>query len=272
MAAAAEKKHTFAVCAYGESPYLKACVESLLPMREEGSGLILCTSSDCEFLRGIAAEYGIPYYVNPEGGGLGRDWNFALKTAAEETGAELVTIAHQDDVYRKDYLRELRKSVLRWGDASVFSTRCRNIDENGRRYIGRSERVKRILRLPLRLRCLNGTVFGKRLTLRFGNSIVCPSCTYDLSLTGRDLFRENFRFVADWDALLRISGMPGRFVCTEKELLSYRIHQGSATKANIENHNREKEEMFMFSRMWPRPVAVLLMMLYRTSYTAYDRK
>ena len=272
MAGMREKKHTFSVCAYGESPYLGELLRSLLPLREEGSGLILCTSTDNEYIRSLAGGFGIPVFVNPDGGGLGRDWNFALRTAAEQTGAELVTLAHQDDVYSPDYDRELKRALKRHEDISLFCTRYANIDENGRRFLGRSERVKRLLRLPLRFPFLNGTVFGKRLAIRFGNSVACPSCTYNLMFTGTEPFDERYRFVTDWDFLFRLASRPGRFYCAEKELLLYRIHQGAATKANMADHNREKEEELMFRKFWPAGFAKFLMHFYRLSYRAYDPK
>ena len=84
------------------------------------------------------------------------------------------------------------------------------------------------------------------------------------------VFRNDYSFVTDWDALIRLSDAPGRFVCIEKPLISYRIHQGAATKANILNHNREKEEEEMYRKLWPGFVSEFLMRFYKLSYRAYD--
>ena len=80
----------------------------------------------------------------------------------------------------------------------------------------------------------------------------------------------NYLFVIDWDTLLRLSERKGRFICEEKELLFYRVHDGAETKKNIKDHNREHEERMIFSKLWPRPVVALLMHFYKKAYKDYD--
>lgn len=274
-------RHTFAVCAYGESPYLEACLQSLKHQKKglHGAGkctdepakskIILCTSTPSAFLEAAAARHGIPLYVREGKSSLRDDWNFAVACAKEKTGAELVTIAHQDDIYHADYAAALLNAARRYPDLSVFCTRYRTIDGAGKLIYGKAEAVKRILRLPLRLRVLANRRFVKRLPLRFGNGIGCPSCSYRLQLCGLPLFRTDAQFVIDWDTLWRLSGQPGRFVCVERPLLDYRVHAGAATMKNIENHNREREETAMFRVMWPAPLVRVLMHFYKKAYTAY---
>lgn len=263
-------RHAFAVCAYQESPYLEECLRSLLSQSEE-SEILICTSTPNDFLRSIAEKYELPLYIREGQSSLAGDWNFAVEKAFTETGARLITVAHQDDRYRKDYTKALLHAHAFCPDMSLFCTRYRTIDGSGRVIKGRSEEVKRLLRLPLRLRGLADTGFIKRLVLRFGNSIGCPTCTYNLDVTGLPLFRNSYSFVTDWDTLWRLAGEPGRFVCIEKELVDYRIHDGAATKANIQNHNREKEETEMFRKIWPAFGAALLMHFYRKAYGAYEQ-
>ena len=57
------KDHTFAVCAYKESPYLRECVESLLKQTVK-TNIIMTTSTDNTYIRGISEEYGLPLFVN----------------------------------------------------------------------------------------------------------------------------------------------------------------------------------------------------------------
>ena len=261
--------HVFAICAYKESPYLEECVRSLEGQSIK-SNIIICTSTPCKYISEISDRYQIPLYIRSGESGLCEDWNFAVETAVIEMGAELVTVAHQDDVYGPDYVKALVNAYKFFPDMSVFCSACDNINAAGELIEGKAERIKRILRLPLRFRRVADSTFIKRLVLRFGNSIVCPSCTYNTSVAGVRIFREGYSFVTDWDALSRLSGLPGRFVCVERPLIRYRIHSGAATKANILNHNREKEEAEMFSRFWPGPVVKLIMLFYRRSYKAYD--
>ena len=266
-------RHVFAVCAYGESPYLEECLRSLRQQSVKSS-IVLCTSTPGAFLREIAQTYDIPLYIREGESSLLADWEFAAETAARETGARLVTIAHQDDRYHRDYTKALLHAARLYPDLSLFCTRYRTIDAEGAVTDGMAERVKRILRLPLRLHGIADRTFIKRLVLRFGNGIGCPTCTYNLDVTALPLFRQNDQFVIDWDTLWRMSGEPGRFVCVEKEMLDYRVHAGAATKRNMENHNREKEETEMFRRIWGdgitgRLMTLLLMHFYKRAYRAY---
>ena len=45
--------HTFAVCAYKESPYLESCIKSLISQTVK-SNIIVCTSTPCEFIENMA--------------------------------------------------------------------------------------------------------------------------------------------------------------------------------------------------------------------------
>lgn len=44
--------HTFAVCAYKESPYLESCIKSLVNQKVK-SNIIVCTSTPCEFIENM---------------------------------------------------------------------------------------------------------------------------------------------------------------------------------------------------------------------------
>ena len=82
-------RHSFVVPAYGRSPYLEACLESLAAQVRK-SPVIVTTPSPYPGLEALAARYGASLVVNPAGGGIGRDWNFALAQAT----TPWVTIAH----------------------------------------------------------------------------------------------------------------------------------------------------------------------------------
>ena len=261
-------KHCFAISAYGESPYLEECIRALQAQSVKPD-IILCTSTPNELIRGLAEKYAVPLFIREGKSSLKDDWNFAIQTAAAERGAELVTVAHQDDLYHKDYLKALVLAERAFPDMSVFCTRYRTIDAEGRPLKTRAESVKRYLRLPLRLRCLSGLSLIKTLPLLFGNGIGCPTCTYRLSLTGMPVFRTDSHFVIDWEMLLRLASEPGRFICAERELVDYRVHDGAETKKNIQNHNREAEESAVFRKLWPAPAAALLMYFYKKAYRDY---
>ncbi len=263
-------RHCFAISAYGDSPYLEDCLRSLKAQTAGDACIIICTSTPDAFIKGLAAKYDVPFYARDGASSLRDDWNFAVETAVREMKAELVTVAHQDDLYHPDYLKALKAACRIYPDLSVFCTRYRTINAASEPVRGTAEAVKRILRLPLRLRRLADRTLIKRSALIFGNSIGCPTCTYNVTRTGLPVFCNDYHFVIDWETLWRLGGMPGRFVCLEKELLDYRVHDQAETKKNIKNHVREQEEQEMFERIWPRPVARLLMHFYKKAYAAYD--
>lgn len=264
-------KHTFSICAYKDSPYIEDCIVSLENQAIK-SNIIMCTSTPSSYLSKLAERHGIRLYVREGKSSLFDDWNFAAEKAVSETNAELVTIAHQDDIYERNYTRALAKAVRIYPDMSLFCTRYRTIDKDGKLIQGRAEHVKRVLRTLLRMRRLADKRIIKRSALILGNGICCPSCTYNIKLTGLPVFKNKEHFVIDWETLLRLADEPGRFVCVERELMDYRIHDGAETKKNIDNHNREHEEYAVFKGIWPAPVAWLIMRFYRLSYSAYGSK
>ena len=69
--------HTFAVCAYKESPHLEACIRSLKNQSFAGN-ILLATSTSNSFIENIAKKYKIPYYVRDGKSGITQDWNFAI--------------------------------------------------------------------------------------------------------------------------------------------------------------------------------------------------
>ena len=65
------KDHTWALCAYGESPYLEECIRSL-KAQAAPSRIILSTSTPSAYIDEIAGRYDLPVFTH-EGGGIGRD-------------------------------------------------------------------------------------------------------------------------------------------------------------------------------------------------------
>ncbi len=257
--------HTFAVCAYKDSPYLEACIRSL-KRQSIPTPVILCTSTPSPYLERIAEKYGLPYFVREGESDIQEDWNFAC----EKADSRLVTIAHQDDCYHKDYARTVQRVWQRYKDTSVFNTDC-VIMKNGRvQKPGMFLLIKKILRIPLRLRGLACHTGVKRAALVWGNPLICPSCTYNKEQLGTPLFASSYKFALDWDTMWTLAGRPGRFICEEKPLIAYRIHEEATTKAFTRNHRRSSEEFSMYRKIWPRAVAKCLMVFYRKAYGAYQ--
>ena len=67
----------------------------------------MITSTPNEHIKNMAEKYSIPLYVNTGESGITQDWNFAYSM----TNTELVTIAHQDDVYLPNYTKEISRAI-----------------------------------------------------------------------------------------------------------------------------------------------------------------
>ena len=54
--------HTFAVCAYKDSPHLEECLRSVTSQTVK-SEVICCTSTPSSYIRELTARYQVPLYV-----------------------------------------------------------------------------------------------------------------------------------------------------------------------------------------------------------------
>ena len=141
------KLHTFAICAYKDSPYLEACIRSLKG-QTVSTDIILCTSTPSDYIDRLAEKYRIPVFVRDGASNIRDDWEFAYHKA--ET--DLVTVAHQDDMYQKNYVKELLASYERYPDMSLFTSGYVVVKEQELKAFEKVEFIKRFLRLPLRIK------------------------------------------------------------------------------------------------------------------------
>ena len=272
--------HAFVICAFGKSPYLENCIRSLL-RQTAPSEIYIATSTPSEHIRRLARKYGLPLWVRQGESGIREDWLFAWREGGKRK--RLITIAHQDDCYCRDYAKTVLAMYERYPDMTLFCSDYVTLKTRESRmadgtYYPVQTRicagdlvrlVKKLLRLPLRFRFYANRTWVKKSALIFGNSICCPSCTYNYSLIGDHMFDSGYSFALDWENLLSFAERPGRFVCVEEPLIAYRVHSGAATKKCIEDHRREADEASMFRRLWPDWMASLLMRFYKQSYKAY---
>ena len=272
--------HAFVICAFGKSPYLENCIRSLL-RQTAPSEIYIATSTPSEHIRRLARKYGLPLWVRQGESGIREDWLFAWREGGKRK--RLITIAHQDDCYCRDYAKTVLAMYERYPDMTLFCSDYVTLKTRESRmadgtYYPVQTRicagdlvrlVKKFLRLPLRFRFYANRTWVKKSALIFGNSICCPSCTYNYSLIGDHMFDSGYSFALDWENLLSLAKRPGRFVCVEEPLIAYRVHSGAATKKCIEDHRREADEASMFRRLWPDWMASLLMRFYKQSYKAY---
>ena len=257
--------HTFAIPAFGRSPHLTACLDSILGQSRRDSAVVISTSTPSDFLESIANEYRIPLFVNPLREGIGGDWNFALTS----TDAQFVTIAHQDDRYEREYTALMLEAVHRHPNTLIAFSNSMEHTPAGPRNININLKVKRALsQRAFGVREAIERPKAKRALLTLGNPVCCPSVMINRGLVPDFRFINSMKSNLDWEAWSRLALLPGKFVYIKTPLVSKGVHAESETSALIANQLREKEDRQMFDRFWPQPVAAAISLIYKLGYRA----
>ena len=254
------KDHTFVICAYKESPYLEECIQSL-KKQSVSSDILMATSTPNEFLKALSEKYKIKLFINQGEKGIAGDWNFAYSIAR----TPLVTLAHQDDLYMKDYvkmmlksLNEAKKPLIAFSD--YYERRNGETVKNNKLL-----RVKRFLLFPLRFRLFWKSRWIRRRILSLGSPICCPAVTMVKTELPGALFENNMRSNIDWQAWEKISKQRGSFAYIPVGLMEHRIHSDSTTSEVVGEKQRREEDLIMYRKFWPEWIARILEHFYQSS-------
>lgn len=252
--------HTFAICAYKQSPYLEECICSLTTQTVK-SNIIIATSTPNDHIKALAEKYHLPLYINQGESGIAQDWNFAYRQAK----TDYVTIAHQDDYYQPEYLENILNGLKCAKDPIIAFSDYGEL-RNGQK-VDRNQllTIKRILLLPLRIKGLWKSVRARRLCLSLGNPVCCPSTTYVKKKFPEEPFQVKYASNVDWMMLERASKYKGEFCYVTKVSMYHRIHEESTTSEIIGNNARGQEDFEMFCRFWPKGIAKIIARVYGTS-------
>lgn len=258
--------HTFAVCAYKENQFLEACVKSVVAQKEK-TNVIICTPTPNDFIKAVAENYDLPLYVNPDPqADMQGSWNFALQTAQ----TDFVTVCHQDDYYDPDYYSTVKEYFS--DDLLYLHTNYKNAftDINGNTEIKASKNIlfKRMIHFFFANRWQQESVFFKRWDLRFGNSVCCPTCTYNKKNLDAPLFISRFQHGVDWDLYIKLASRNGRVAYVKKPIAFKRIHADAQTKSDVMSGVRAKEDIELYSLLWPDFIARLLQRVLLHFYNA----
>lgn len=245
-----KEDHSFIICAYQESPYLEACLRSLL-RQSVSSAVWIVTSTPNAYIQKIAEKYKIPVICNHGESGLAGDWNFAIQTA----DTPLVTIAHQDDIYGKHYTEAILKAAERCTHPLIFFTDYDELRGSRVTKTNKLLRVKRLMLTPLKIRFLWSSRWIRRRILSLGSAICCPSVTLAKNNLDLPVFENNMKSNIDWQAWEKISCKKGEFAYIPHPLMLHRIHEGSTTSKLLEDDKRREEDLFMYRKFWPEWIA-----------------
>lgn len=251
--------HTFVVLAYKESPYLEECLKSVLNQKYK-SKVVIATTTDNDYIRALAKKYKIDVIVGKHTN-IGGDFDFAISIGK----TELVTVAHQDDIYDYEYSWKMVNLYSKYKDSTILFSDYFEIRNNKKVYSNVNLIIKRILLFPLRSHKISGFKFIKRWGIRFGNGICCPAVTFVRKNCPSEVFTSDYKCNVDWFAWEKLSKLNGKFIYDKGKLMGHRISEESTTTDIIKNGIRTKEDYEIYCKFWPKIIAKILTKVYKNS-------
>lgn len=253
--------HTFVVLAYKESSYLEDCIKSVLDQKYK-SNVVIATSTPNDYIRCIAKKYNLKVIVNnSKEKGIGKDFDFAIQTGK----TELVTVAHQDDVYDYDYSYEIVKRYQKNKKQLIFFSNYYEIRNDKKVINNLNLKIKKMLLFPMKLIKQTKSKFIKRIILAFGDPICCPSVTFVKKNVVFPVFDFPYKCDVDWAAWENMSKQNGYFVYVPRYLMGHRIHEESTTTEIIHDNIRTKEDYQVLCKFWPKAIAKIIALIYKKS-------
>lgn len=252
--------HTFVVLAYKESNDLEKCIKSVLNQSIK-TNVVIATSTPNKYIDKLAKKYKLKLIVNNEKKGIGYDFDFASNCV----DSDLVTIAHQDDIYDYTYAEEVIKKYKKYPKSLILFTDYYEIKNELKVESNINLKIKRLLLFPLRISFLSKYKFIKRSALRFGNAISCPAVTFVRKNVPKDKFKCDMKCNVDWYAWEKLSEISGNFIFISKKLMGHRIDNTTTTTKIINEGIRTKEDLVMFKKFWPAVIANFINNIYATS-------
>ena len=252
--------HTFVVLAYKESKFLEECINSVLNQTLK-TNVIIATSTPNKYIDKLAKKYHLKVVVNKGKKGIGYDFDFA-KNIVE---TELVTIAHQDDIYDSTYAEEIIKAYKKQKKSIIIFPDYYEIKHNKKVYTNTNLKIKRILLFPLKFHFWCNSIFIKRCALRFGSAISCPSVTFVTQNCPKTIFSSDLKCNIDWLGWEILSREKGYFYFINKPLMGHRIYSESTTSEVLKDNGRTIEDYKILCKFWPKWMAKVIAKLYSNS-------
>ena len=259
--------HTFVVLAYKESPYLEECIKSVLNQSLK-TKVIIGTSTPNDYIKSLAKKYKLEIKENHGKKGIGYDFDFAIQCGQDD----LVTVAHQDDIYDYDYAKRVVEAFQKQPKSIIIFPNYYEIRKEGNVKSNLNLNIKRILLFPLRMHFLANRKFIKRLSLRFGDGISCPAVTFVKKNIPDVVFACDLKCKVDWNAWEILSKEKGYFYYINRTLMGHRIYEKSTTSEIIKDNKRTEEDLYVLCKFWPKPIAKAIAKVYANSERSNDVK
>lgn len=256
-----ESIHTYVILAYKESQYLEDCIKSVTNQKYK-SKVVIATSTPNDYISKLAKKYKLEIIVNKDHKDIGGDFDFAVSCGK----TKLVTVAHQDDIYDYDYSFEMVEAFNRNDDVLILFPNYYEIKNGENEYDNLNLKIKRILLRSLKNEKKSNKISKKRKVLKYGDSIGCPSVTFNMDKVKLPIFYgSGMKCNIDWYAWEKLSREEGSFIYIPKYLMGHRISEETTTTEIIKAGIRTKEDYIMFKKFWPNVIAKVLTRVYKGS-------
>ncbi len=235
-------KHTFVILAFNESDDLEECIKSVLNQSIK-SNVVIATSTPNDYIMELASEYSLGVMINEEKSNKGSDYNFAINSFE----SRLITIAHQDDLYDRNYVKEIYLAFKKNPDATIFFTD--NYEIKGDKKIKKSKELflKRFFLFPLKYKIFQKSGHFKLRSLKRHKYICTSSVTFVKNNIDKDIFPTNFVYDNDWQGLIDLAKENSKFVYIPKKLVGYRINK---TEQNIVKDSEDERILRSLYSNW----------------------
>jgi hypothetical protein len=254
-------EHCYVVLAYGDSPYLEDCLNSLLAQTVK-SNIVITTSTPSDYIENIAQKFNLEIIINLVSNGIASDWNFALNSV----NFKWVTLVHQDDIYHPLFTEVTVRYFNKVPDLALHFTGADELNSNVRKTFSFNTLIKRILLFPFKIINPIKSPKLKMLVLAMGNPICCPTVTYNKKVLRDFKFKENYTYVLDWIAWIEIFKTNAPIAYSKQILLTHRIHSNSATVNELLNKKSKNEEIQVFENIWGKFGAKLFYFFYQLAH------
>jgi len=253
--------HSFIVLAHRDSPFLPGCLKALADQNAR-SRIAVSTSTPSPYIARAARAVCAELWINPRADGIAADWNFGLAQAK----TRFVTLAHQDDTYAPGFAAKSLALFARRPAGALCFTGYQEIDDAGAPKSSKISKVKHLLeRVTIGRR---EQVDGRLLLafLSFGNPLPCSSVTFDRDKLPDFQFSPDWHSNLDWEAWWRLAKAGETFLHVPERLVGRRHNALTATSGLIADGTRRVEDLRMFRKAWPSPIAEAIAWVYRAGY------
>lgn len=235
--------HTFVILAHNESDDLEDCIKSVLNQSVK-TNVVIATSTPNEYIMDLASEYSLGLMVNEKKSNKGSDYNFAIASF----NTKLVTIAHQDDLYDRNYIKEIIDSYNKNPDASIIFTDNYEIKGTKKIKCSKSLIFRRFFKFPLRFKLFQNKKYFKLRALKYNKSICTSSVTFIKNdEMKKEIFPISYKYLNDWQGFIDLARKKKtKFVYIPKKLVGYRVYPKEF------NMEYEKEKLLIYKELLPK--------------------